>query len=224
VNSSDTAVKCEKRYQHPELPPCLGVRELSIEGEAVGDINTIRDDIAQNMKVLEMGGFVPGIAEGYAPLQEARLLIIGQDPGHSGAERSGVLSFDNKDPSADRLVEIFKEIDLDWGITYPWNTVPWTQMGTKAHDLPLVRQWEIIPTLLGEMKGLKVVVLMGRAYAWELKTDIEDYNNAHKKKIKVLTTPHPGRRGLKPKWGLAHQELVDWLRSDLKRAKEIALA
>jgi hypothetical protein len=34
--------------------------------------------------------------------------------------------------------------------------------------------------------------------------------------------PHPGNQGLIPKWGLSHQELIDWLRDELEAAKEYA--
>jgi hypothetical protein len=54
----------------------------------------------------------------------------------------------------------------------PWNAIPWTQMDEKDHDLDLVREWGIIPALLKPMKSLKVVVLLGKGYAWTLEKEI----------------------------------------------------
>jgi hypothetical protein len=45
-------------------------------------------------------------------------------------------------------------------------------MGEKDHDLDLVREWGIIPALLKPMKSLKVVVLLGKGYAWTLEKEI----------------------------------------------------
>ena len=60
------------------------------------------------------------------------------------------------------LRESFNYLDLDWGITVPWNAIPWTQMGKQDDDdLDLVRERGIIPALLKPMKSLKVVVLLG---------------------------------------------------------------
>ena len=39
------------------------------------------------------------------------------------------------------LRECFKYLDLDRGITVPWNAILCTQMGEKDHDLDLVREW-----------------------------------------------------------------------------------
>ena len=89
-------------------------------------------------------------------------------------------------------------------------------MGEKDHDLDLVREWEIIPALLKPMKSLKVVVLLGKGYAWTLEKEIHslcpDRGDPH--------CPHPGNQGLIPKWGLSRPELIDWLRYELEATKE----
>jgi hypothetical protein len=45
-------------------------------------------------------------------------------------------------------------------------------MGEKDHDLDLVREWGIIPTLLKPIKSPKVIVLLGKGYAWTLESDL----------------------------------------------------
>ena len=116
------------------------------------------------------------------------------------------------------LRESFKYLDLDWGITVPWNAIPWTQMGEKDHDLDLVREWGIIPALLKPMKNLKVVVLLGKGYAWTHEKEIHSLCPD----VDILTAPHPGNQGLIPKWGLSRPELINWLREELEAAKEYA--
>jgi hypothetical protein len=83
------------------------------------------------------------------------------------------------------LRESLKYLDLDWGITVPWNAIPWTQMGEKDHDLDLVREWGIIPALLKPMKSLKVVVLLGKGYAWTLEKEIHSLCPD----VEILTAP-----------------------------------
>jgi hypothetical protein len=91
-------------------------------------------------------------------------------------------------------------------------------MGEKDHDLDLVREWGIIPTLLKPMKSLKVVVLLGKGYAWTLEKEIHSLCPD----VEILTAPTRVNQGLIPKWGLSRPELIDWLRDELAAAKEYA--
>jgi hypothetical protein len=137
----------------------------------VGDLNTLMDHCTRRMRAAGMEGFIPTIGEEYG-MENALMLVICPGPDNPGVKRSGELSFTNNAPSANMLRESFKYLYLDWGITVPWNAIPWTQMGEKDHDLDLVREWEIIPALLKPMKSLKVVVLLGKGYAWTLEKEI----------------------------------------------------
>jgi hypothetical protein len=132
------------------------------------------------------GGIHLTIGEGYG-MENTLMLVICQDPEDPGVKRSGELSFTNDDPSANMLRESFKYLDLDWGITVPWNAILWTQMGEKDHDLDLVKEWGIIPALLKPMKSLKVVVLLGKGYAWTLEKEIHSLCPD----VEILTAP-PG--------------------------------
>jgi hypothetical protein len=122
------------------------------------------------------------------------------------------------------LRESFKYLDLDWGITVPWNAITWTQMGEKDHDLDLVRERGIIPALLKPMKSLKVAVLLGSGYAWQLEEEIE----SHRPGVKILKGPHPSPRELIDRsptskrpapYGLFHEQNKDWLWNVLRAAK-----
>ena len=150
----------------------------------MGDLNTLMYHLTRRMRAAGMEGFIPAIGEGYG-MENALMLVMCQDPDNPGVKRSGELSFTNDEPSANMLRESFKYLDLDWGITVPWNAIPWTQMGEKDHDLDLVREWGIIPALLKPMKSLKVVVLLGKGYAWTLEKEIHSLCPD----VEILTAP-----------------------------------
>jgi len=94
----------------------------------VGDLNTLMNHLTRRMSATRMEGFIPTIGEGYG-MENALMLVLCQDPDNPGVKRSGELSFTNDDPSANMLRESLKYLDLDWGITIPWNAIPWTQKG-----------------------------------------------------------------------------------------------
>ena len=51
----------------------------------------------------------------------AKILAVLQDPGHSGAEVSGVCSIDNDDPTANKQKEILENLDIDRTSVLFWN-------------------------------------------------------------------------------------------------------
>jgi hypothetical protein len=161
-------------------------RWWATERRGVGNLNTLMNHLTRRIRAARMEEFIPTIGEGYG-MENALMLVIRQDRDNLGVKRIGELSFTNDVPSANMLRESFKYLDLDWGITAPWNAIPWTQMGEKDHDLDLERGWGIIPGLLKPMKSLKVVVLLGKGYAWTL----EKENHSLCPDVEILTAP-PG--------------------------------
>jgi hypothetical protein len=89
----------------------------------VGDLNTLIDHLTRRMSATRREGFIPTIGEGYG-MENALMLVICQDPYNPGVKWSGELSFNNDDLSANMLRESFNYLDLDWGITVPWNAIP----------------------------------------------------------------------------------------------------
>ena len=81
------------------------------------------DHCTRRMRSAGMEVFILTIGEEYG-MENALMLVICQDPDNPGVKRSGELSFTNDDPSANMLRESFKYLDLDWGITVPWNAIP----------------------------------------------------------------------------------------------------
>jgi hypothetical protein len=88
----------------------------------------------------------------------------------------------------------------------------------------------VIPDLLESMENLRVVVLIGSTYAWELTDDVrEAYHKAHSRDVKILWSPHPGGHGMMDRsptakkstlYGLDHEHNVLWLTIVLEKAKE----
>jgi len=125
----------------------------------VADLNTLIDHLTRRMRAAGMEGFILTIGEGYG-MENALMFVICQDPDNPGVKRRGELSFTNDDPSANMLRNSFKYLDLDWGITVPWNAIPWTEKGPQR-----VSDWHIIPDLLDYFPNLKVAVLLDSGYA-----------------------------------------------------------
>ena len=89
----------------------------------MGDLNTLMNHLTRRMSATRMEGFIPTIGEGYG-MENALMIVMCQDHDDPAVKRSGELSFTNDDPSANMLRESFKYLDLDWGITVPWNAIP----------------------------------------------------------------------------------------------------
>lgn len=90
----------------------------------------------------------------------AQVLFLFQDPGKSGAAKSGVVDRCNKDPSAASFREANEGI-LNRKRTVSWNAIPWAIQGTVADKKQLVREWRLIPRLLNALPKVEVVILCG---------------------------------------------------------------
>jgi hypothetical protein len=154
-------------------------------------------------------------------MEEAERLFPFQDPGKSGAEKSGVVSHTNEDDSAKRMRCILDDLDLDWKRTVSWNSIPWTDRGKK--DLDQVIDEGLVPMLLRCLPNLKVVVLFGCTVAWKLQGEIEDYNKDYDKDLKILWAPHPSNKGIIPKNGLTREQHILWLWTVVRVAKKYSV-
>lgn len=138
----------------------------------------------------------------HCPLQETKVVIIGQDPYHGPGQANG-LCFSVKDgikhpPS---LVNIFKELKVDVGKPYPasGNLEHWANQGVlllnatltvRAHEAGSHQKqgWEqftdaVIRTVSSELEG--VVFLLWGGFA-KKKARLIDATKHH-----ILTTGHP---------------------------------
>lgn len=138
----------------------------------------------------------------HCPFQETKVVIIGQDPYHGPGQANG-LCFSVKDeiPHPPSLVNIFKEIKVDVGVSYPksGNLERWASQGVLLLNATLTvrahqagshqnKGWEIftdnvIKTISNELKG--IVFLLWGGFA-KKKNSLIDKSRHH-----VLTSGHP---------------------------------
>ena len=138
----------------------------------------------------------------HCPFQEIKVVIIGQDPYHGPNQANG-LCFSVKDgiPHPPSLVNIFKEIKVDMGKTYPesGNLEHWADQGVlllnatltvRAHQAGSHQKkgWEqftdaVIKTVSSELDG--VIFLLWGGFA-KKKSSLIDKNKHH-----ILTSGHP---------------------------------
>lgn len=123
----------------------------------------------------------------------ARVLFLFQDPGNSGAARSGVVDRCNDGPSAKAFRKANKGV-LDREETVSWNAIPWAMQGTVADEKRLVREWRLIPRLLDALPEVRVV-LFGNV-ARDFTVDVYAYGADANRGLLVLHGPHPSSRGL----------------------------
>ena len=138
----------------------------------------------------------------HCPFQEIKVVIIGQDPYHGPNQANG-LCFSVKDgiPHPPSLVNIFKEIKVDMGKTYPesGNLEHWAEQGVlllnatltvRAHQAGSHQKkgWEqftdaVIKTVSRDLEG--VVFLLWGGFA-KKKSSLIDKSKHH-----ILTSAHP---------------------------------
>ncbi|MFT0715599.1 uracil-DNA glycosylase [Flagellimonas lutimaris] len=138
----------------------------------------------------------------HCPFQEIKVVIIGQDPYHGPNQANG-LCFSVKDgiPHPPSLVNIFKEIKVDMGKTYPesGNLEHWAEQGVlllnatltvRAHQAGSHQKkgWEqftdaVIKTVSRDLEG--VVFLLWGGFA-KKKSSLIDKSKHH-----ILTSGHP---------------------------------
>jgi hypothetical protein len=122
---------------------------------------------------------------------EARLLTLLMDPGpmaHGRQAASGMLSWDNDDPTAAEMASQFEAAGIPWELAVPWNASPWPGGADRElADLALVRFVKLLP-------NLKVCVTCGgdATAAWK-RADSRDSRLA---RIRHTEAPHPSIRGL----------------------------
>lgn len=147
---------------------------------------------------------------------EARVLLLFQDPGRSGAAVSGVVDRGNDDPSAKAIRET--EDVLPRETTVSWNAIPWAQRGTVSEELMEVRRWELVPRLLDALPEARVAILCG-GVAHMLTVDVYEYAHRSGRDILVLHGPHPSNRGLNDRW-FGRGARKRWLRKVMEQAHD----
>jgi hypothetical protein len=154
---------------------------------------------------------------------EAKILFLFQDPGKSGAALeggSGMVSRDNKDPSANLFKQItVNEVDLPRKSTVLWNACPWEATDSEGVERRRLREGGWIPKLLEALPNVFVVALMG---GWARALTGDFYMAVKARPLIVLHGPHPSWRGQAARNGFSREDHRRWLRRVVEQAGELA--
>ena len=110
---------------------------------------------------------------------QAKILAVLQDPGNSGAEKSGTCSIDNNDPTAFKQKEILENLNIDRKDVLFWNF--YASYGLRLNKLN---------DLVNLMPNLIIIVSLGN-YSWE---GFKYFPND--KILRILFAPHPSKRSM----------------------------
>ncbi|OPX15572.1 uracil-DNA glycosylase [Gordonia sp. i37] len=134
----------------------------------------------------------------------ARLLVIFRDPGPKtrDGQGSGMLSPENDDPSAERLITLLTDAGIDVEEVMGWNTFPW-YINRKPSSPEVDRGLPVLRRVVELCPNLKVVMAHGgdaqvawkrfrRRYSADARglTTIETYHTSRQ----ALWTPDPAIR------------------------------
>ena len=122
---------------------------------------------------------------------KAKILAVLQDPGHSGAEKSGTCSIDNNDPTAFKQKEILIKLKIDRKEVLFWNF--YASYGLELNNLKLKQKifWaNKLNDLANLMPNLALIISLGN-YSWD---GFKYFPND--KVTRILFAPHPSRRSM----------------------------
>lgn len=122
----------------------------------------------------------------------ARLLLLLQDPGGKAAgdaDASGLLSWDNDDPTAQMCSELFAHAGIPWADAVPWNAWPWIKPWANRDlaDDATLRVTKLLP-------HLTAVLVLGN----EARSQWSRIGNQvpNRRPLRVILGVHPAGRGL----------------------------
>jgi len=173
------------------------------------------------------GGVPPFIAPHYKP-QEATLLALARDPGPmAGAARgSGFLSYENDDPSAERMECFFREAGIDLARYFPWNAYPWYVHDKGGGDLTaaqLDRGLTPLMHVIDHLPRLHVIVGFGTSAGKSLKRlQARHGDYLRSRGITCLATIHTSRQALFTPDPTERERREQHLRGTLKEAALLA--
>jgi uracil-DNA glycosylase len=121
----------------------------------------------------------------------ASLLVLLQSPGRE-AVKSGFVSRNNPDDTAETLLQAMKEADIPRKQTVLWNAVPWfvgcTRRGRAPNGEDRRQSLPALSELLVRLPDCRAALVLGRDARWCL-------NQAEApRQLEVFDFPHPGPR------------------------------
>lgn len=172
-------------------PAFRATQEADRYAAHVRPINELVDSLRD-----ESRGWMPHVAPLHGGINAGVLSIL-RDPGPAtqAGSGSGFLCIENDDPTAERQLAMFTEVEVSPVDVTPWNAYPWyINAAPKAAQLddgvrPLV-------ALLDMMTELRVVFLQGSDARKGWMRLVKRYPARARKVGAVIATFHPGRQAL----------------------------
>ena len=137
---------------------------------------------------------------------EAKILAVLQDPGHSGAEKSGTCSIDNNDPTAFKQKEILSKLKIDRRDVLFWNF--YASYGLDISKLKIEDKifWaNKLNDLVNLLPNIVCIVSLGNI-SWD---GFKYFPND--KMIRLFFAPHPSRRSMMQP-GFEERLILTWER------------
>lgn len=123
----------------------------------------------------------------------SRCLFLLQDPGPK-AVRSGFISRNNDDSTAETFFNLNKAATLPREVTVSWNIVPWRIGSVGAEDIEEGIPWFL--RLLDLLKELEVIVLVGKK-AQDAQVVNAIGRRRAEKSLRLRSMPHPGPQNIR---------------------------
>lgn len=179
------------------------------------------DRLKQYLKDLEQktGREFPAFSDEDAG-ENARILILEQDPGRSTAEKTRRVARSNKGRTANTIDRVGRELGIDWSEVLFWNAVPYYP--PKGANLKILARESVSyhDELLKILGNLRVVVLLG---------DVAHVLTPHIMRthpdLFVIHGPHPslrpsGRFKSKDEIEGVREQRYEWLKAAIKKAHD----
>ncbi|MBB5959481.1 uracil-DNA glycosylase [Saccharothrix tamanrassetensis] len=139
----------------------------------------------------------------------AKVLLLLESPGPASAASragSGLISLDNDDQTAVNGFTALKEAGLSRQVCLNWNIVPWYLKGHAPTPAELRAAVPYLVELLGILKSLKVVVVLGTPAGTGWSLSGRGYG------LKVFNGPHPSPQSINRDRATRWPQLVEAFR------------
>lgn len=137
---------------------------------------------------------------------KAKVLLLTESPGPVPAGGAGLMSLDNDDQTAVNGFTAIKEAGLSRQACLSWNIVPWYLKGHTPTPAELRAAVPYLVELLGMLKDLKVVVVLGTPAGTGWNLSGRGYG------LKVFNAPHPSPQSINRDRATRWPQLVEAFR------------
>jgi len=160
----------------------------------IAPINALVDDLRRER------GWAPYVAPLYGGV-DAQILSVLRDPGPKTTDDdqgSGFLCVENDDPTAERVLNLLHDAEIEVNQIVPWNAYPWF-INAKPSAAQLRDGVEPLHRLLERLPRLRVVMLHGGDAQKVWRVLERQYPSNDSRKLEVINTYHPSPQAFRHK-------------------------